>query len=213
MIRLAISVEGQTEDEFCKNMLAPYFAVKGIYITPVIIQTSRRNCGIKNKGGCVNIDRVKNEVSKLLSSFDFVTTFYDLYGFNDIPKSMSADELENKIKNLFPHCRNLIPYIQKYEFETLLFSDSSYYEELLDEKAKESFESIIDEFNGEIENINNSKETAPSKRVMKIFDDANNKFDKVYDGFMFCDDVGLEKIRAKAPRFSQWITNIEKISL
>ncbi len=25
MIRVAISVEGQTEDEFCKQVLAPYF--------------------------------------------------------------------------------------------------------------------------------------------------------------------------------------------
>jgi hypothetical protein len=39
MIRVAISVEGQTEDEFCKQILAPYFFQKGIQLFPIIITT------------------------------------------------------------------------------------------------------------------------------------------------------------------------------
>ena len=39
MIRVAISVEGQTEDEFCKQILTPYFLAKGIQLIPIIVTT------------------------------------------------------------------------------------------------------------------------------------------------------------------------------
>jgi hypothetical protein len=127
MIRVAISVEGQTEDEFCKQILASHFLQKGIQLIPIIVTTKREKCGVKHKGGCINLDRIKSEITKLLSSFDYVTTFYDLYGFYGVG-IITADELEQKMSELFSD-RKFIPYIQKYEFETLLFSEPSYYEE------------------------------------------------------------------------------------
>lgn len=208
MIRVAISVEGQTEDEFCKNILCPYFYQKGIHLIPIIVTTKRKRCGVKHKGGCVNLDRVKSEIEKLLSSFDYVTTFYDLYGFDGIDTTTTADELEQYIVKLFPDTTRLIPYIQKYEFETLLFSAPEYYEELLDSNAKNSFQTIVNTFNDEIENINNSRETAPSKRIIKIFDASNDEYDKVFHGYSICDDIGLQNILSKAPRFKAWIEKI-----
>ncbi|MDM8557239.1 DUF4276 family protein [Candidatus Parabeggiatoa sp. HSG14] len=95
MIRVAISVEGQTEDEFCKRILVPFFREKGIKITSITITTKRKRCGTKHKGGCVNLDRIRSELSKLLPNFDYVTTFYDLYGF-DINQQLTASELELK---------------------------------------------------------------------------------------------------------------------
>ncbi len=212
MTRVAISVEGQTEDEFCKKILCSYFASKNILLIPIIVTTKRKKCGVKYKGGCVNLDRVKSEIEKLLPAFDYVTTFYDLYGFDGIDMSTTADELEQSIKELFPDTRKLIPYIQKYEFETLLFSSAEYYEELLDFKAKHSFQTIINTFNGEIENINNSKETAPSKRVMKVFNDSDEEYDKVFHGYSICNDIGLQNILDKAPRFKAWIETISNLS-
>ena len=70
MIRIAISVEGPTEMEFCKKVLTPFFYNHNIELTPIIIPTSKDRCGTKHKGGCVNINRIENEVSKLLYSFD-----------------------------------------------------------------------------------------------------------------------------------------------
>jgi len=212
MTRVAISVEGQTEDEFCKNILCPYFQSKNIILIPIIVTTKRKKCGVKYKGGCINLDRVKNEIENLLYEFDYVTTFYDLYGFDGIDTTTTADELEQSIKELFPDTRKLIPYIQKYEFETLLFSSAEYYEDLLDSKAKDSFQTIINTFNGEIENINNSRETAPSKRVMKVFNDSDEEYDKVFHGYSICDDIGLQNILDKAPRFKAWIETISNLS-
>lgn len=209
MIRIAISVEGQTEDEFCKQVLQSYFRSKDIELTPVIVTTKRRNCGIKYKGGCINLDRIKSEITKLLPNFDYVTTFYDLYGF-DITGTFTADELETKINDLFSGDRRLLPYIQKYEFETLLFSKPSYYAEYFQASAKVDIEQIISSCGG-VENINNSKETAPSKRIDKFFDKYDEQYDKVFHGASIADDIGLDIIKHECPRFAQWLTNIEAL--
>ena len=40
--RLYIIVEGQTEQEFVKTVLSPYFQTKGIYnVQPILIHTSK----------------------------------------------------------------------------------------------------------------------------------------------------------------------------
>lgn len=82
MTRVAISVEGQTEDEFCKQTLASYFRAFDVELKSIIVATKREKCGAKHKGGCINLDRIKHEIQKLLPHFDYVTTFYDLYGFD-----------------------------------------------------------------------------------------------------------------------------------
>ena len=210
MVRVAISVEGQTEDEFCKQILAPYLLAKGIHLTPIIVTTSRERCGVKHKGGCINLSRVKSEIKKLLPSFDFVTTFYDLYGFDNIPKETTANELEEKIQELFPNNAKLIPYIQQYEFETLLFSEPSYYADYFDNpQATVDIEKIIKSCGVNIEDINNSKETAPSKRIANFFDNYDETFEKVFHGYSIIEEIGLEKVLEKAPRFRAWVKRIE----
>lgn len=211
MIRIGISVEGYTEDEFCKQVLHPYFSNYDIHIESIIVTTKRNQCGKKFKGGCVNLDRVKSELSKILPSFDYVTTFYDLYGF-DIEETITADALEEKIKNLFPENHKLIPYIQKYEFETLLFSEPAYYEEYFNNcKAKVDIEHIITSC-GSVESINNSVETAPSKRICKFFDKYDEQYEKVFHGPSIIHDIGLDKIMSQCPRFKNWINTILKLS-
>jgi len=71
MVRLAISVEGQTEEKFVNKLLIPYFQKKGIYIQPILLAS----------GGDVYIPRIKKELNNLAKSFDKVTTLYDFYGF------------------------------------------------------------------------------------------------------------------------------------
>jgi hypothetical protein len=212
MIRIAASVEGQTESEFFRKILVPYFRLDNIELIPVIISTKRVQSGKKYKGGAVNLDRVKNEISKLLSNFDYVTTFYDLYGF-DIKGEVTADELEKKIGSLF-NSQKLIPYIQKYEFETLLFCKPSYYRKCFNNlNAEKEIEQIISSCGG-IENINNSPQTAPSKRIEKIFDHYNSEqYDKVFHGPAIVDDIGLDIILEKCDRFRNWINILKNLNV
>ena len=211
MIRLAISVEGQTEQEFVYKILTPFFRDYHIEMIPIIISTSRDKCGRKHKGGCINIDRIENEISKLLNNFDYVTTFYDFYGFQKRPTN-DIEELEKIIYNLFDNI-NFIPYIQKYEFETLLFSNPEYYKELFGNSIiTNKMTEMINNVNGNIEKINNSIQTSPSKRLEKLFNEIEEKYDKVFYGEAIITDIGLELIREKAQRFDKWIKKIIKLS-
>ena len=207
MIRVALSVEGPTERDFCRDVLAPYFLEYDIYLDPVTITTSKDRCGRKNSGGCVNIDRVKNEIQKLLPSYDYVTTLYDFYGFRGIDEHTTVDELEKTLYDIF-NTDKFIPYIQKYEFETLLFSNPEYYKEIFDnQNISEDISNIVDEFQN-IELINNSRQTTPSKRLIAIFDKYGEKYDKVFYGSAITQDIGINIIREKATRFDKWIENL-----
>lgn len=210
MIRIAISVEGQSEEAFVKSLLIPFFRKCNIELTPIIVTTSKDSCGRKHKGGCININRIKNEIKKLLPTFDYVTTFYDFYGFKN-RNTNNVDELEKKLYELFNN-HKFIPYIQKYEFETLLFCKPEYFNEyFLDDTITKEMRKIINEFNNDIEDINDSPATAPSKRIKNLFEMINEKYDKVFYGEAILSDIGLEVIKQKAKRFNTWIEKIKSL--
>jgi hypothetical protein len=64
---------------------------------------------------------------------------------------------------------------------------------------------VIDQFTPE--DINNSQETAPSKRLAKIF--PYGRYGKVEHGALIAEAIGIETIRAKCPKFDAWITHLE----
>ncbi len=45
MIRINVFVEGQTEETFVRDVLAPYFFAQQIYLTPILAQTSSSQKG------------------------------------------------------------------------------------------------------------------------------------------------------------------------
>jgi len=210
MIRIAISVEGPTERDFCKYVLSTFFLNHNIVLEPIVITTSKDKCGRKNSGGCVNKDRVKNEIRKLLPFYDYVTTLYDFYAFKGIEPDTTVEELEKILYDMF-NTDKFIPYIQKYEFETLLFSNPEYYKEIFDnQRISEDILKIVDAFQ-DIELINNSPQTAPSKRLIAIFEKYGEKYDKVFYGAAITQDIGIDTIREKAIRFNFWIERIIKL--
>ncbi|WP_449258358.1 DUF4276 family protein [Chlorobium limicola] len=70
--------EGLTEMLFVKQLLAPYLAQQGIYITPVILDKPGE------KGGDVKFARARNDIGKHLKQRNntFVTLFVDYYGID-----------------------------------------------------------------------------------------------------------------------------------
>lgn len=195
MLRVAISVEGATEREFVSHVLSDYFTSFGLYLTAVDIK------------GNVSIDRVIPEIQKLLYSYDRVTTLYDFYGFKK-SQGRSIDALEQELLDrIAPEKQQFfLPYIQQYEFESLLFSDPSILTNELLQPAKISMiANMVHNCNG-AENINNSRETSPSHRLKKIFPD----YEKKFHGPVICKKIGLTIIREKCPRFNRWIGNLEK---
>ena len=110
MTRLGISVEGATEREFVSRVLRPHLEAAGVTVTAIDLR------------GNVSLDKVRGVLPALLGSFDRVSTFYDFYGFKG-RDARNIDQLEAAIAELVDVQRRarLIPYIQSYEFEALLF--------------------------------------------------------------------------------------------
>ena len=202
MIRLAISVEGPTEEEFVKNVLADHLRSKGVEPQPILLN------------GNVTVERLASDIARLIWSFNRVTSLVDFYGFRDkntaTPEQLEQRILERvarKINRSWDQSR-VIPYVQQYEFEGLLFSNVDAFADAIDasEESVEELRSIREKFPTP-EDINDNSETAPSKRIEKII----SQYEKVVDGPLIAIEIGLDAIRAECPRFSDWLTRLESL--
>lgn len=208
--RLYIVVEGQTEEEFVKDLIAPYLLGYGIFTVPTIIRTSTGH-----KGGFVNYQHLVNDIRRLLKSQGsdvVVTTFVDFFRCPDFPNQKHIDrlpthlrrieEMENALRVDINDWR-FVPYIQMHEFEALLFSSIQGFSIFFDENVVKGVQKVIDEFENP-EEINSAPETAPSKRLLKIIADYN----KVMYGNLVAMEIGLPKILERCPRFRSWIQQL-----
>ena len=79
MIRLAVSVEGQTEEEFVNDVLAESLRPR-VEPRPVLLGRARSGGA---GGGDVHVERLVSDMVHLRRSFDAVTSLVDFYGFRD----------------------------------------------------------------------------------------------------------------------------------
>ena len=202
MIRLAISVEGRTEEEFVKNVLADHLRSKGVEPQPILLN------------GNVTVERLASDIARLIRSYNRVTSLVDFYGFRDkntaTPEQLEQrifEMVDKKIKHSWDQSR-VIPYVQQYEFEGLLFSDVDAFANAIDvsEESIEELRGIRAKFLTP-EDINDNSETAPSKRIEKIIP----QYEKVVNGSLIAIEIGLDTIRAACPRFSKWVVRLESL--
>ena len=215
MKRIIIICEGETEQEFCDKILYPYFLEKQIDV-------SFRNIeGIKKWNFFKKL--IENELKEEKSAF--LTTFIDFYGIqkgHSFPswneslsvadKNSRMDFLETKMKNDIDNQLNFrfIPYIQLHEFEGLLFNDIEIFYNVFTNNelvGKDELGDVFRDFSNP-EMINDSKETAPSKRLLRIIP----SYDKIVYGSILAENIGLQNIRNKCPRFNAWIEKLEIIN-
>ena len=215
-------VEGKTEQDFILTIVAPYLIKKRIFITP--IQVSKPG----SKGGDVKFSRVKSDIERHLKQRQdtFVTTFLDLYGLHEWPnlediiaeqnhENMIAklyDVTDKAFKEIFDEYaveKRIIPYFAIYEFEALLFSDPSKLASGIG-CSTESVEKIVQTC-GEPERINNSLQTAPSKRLDEL--SPRGRFKKTTDGIAIAREIGIERMREKCPQFNTWLNRLETLNV
>lgn len=103
--------------------------------------------------------------------------------------------------------RRFIPYVQMHEFEALLFADcAASCNGLGHRELAIQMQTIRDEFTSP-EEINDSQDTAPSKRLERLVPEYN----KVLYGNLAILEIGLPTIRAACPNFDGWMTRLESI--
>ena len=204
MIRLAILVEGDTEEEFVNLALMEHLQLSGVAAQPVSLD-----------GGLITVPRVASEMANLYWSFDSVTSLIDFYGFRNKSdatveelETRIDDELINRIRGDWDKSR-VFPYIQRHEFEALLFSDVTVFQHLKDVPARlvENLRQTRLRFQTP-EHIDDSPLTAPSKRISNLIPN----YIKRTDGPLLAEQIGLSTIRAECPRFNGWVTKMESLS-
>ena len=213
MKRLYIVVEGQSEQEFVKSTLSPYLNGKGIFsVSPILIKTSKHG-----RGGHVNATHLINTINGLLKETQdtqiIVTTFIDLFRIpTNMPGYDNAQLLSNSIAQVeyLEGClaeaigdRRFYPYIQRHEFEALVFSSNIGFVKYFSEDQASRTEVIVNSFNNP-EDINSSPETSPSKRILAIVPD----YDKVLFGNLLALEIGINVILSRCPRFAMWVSEL-----
>lgn len=217
MKRLVIIVEGETEEAFVHQILAPYIWACG-FTTP--IQCFK----IKHSGGGVSkYSHIEKDILATVHEKDVVvTTMIDFYGLpTDTPsfkESISCPKpiervkmIENSIlEEITRKTRASIvffPCIQLHEIEALIFSSNKGFYELFEKNEADlkKLDDIILDFPNP-EDIDNGPNTAPSKRLKK----AIRGYDKVLYGIELMKNIGIETILSKCPHFKEWIDILKK---
>jgi len=94
-----------------------------------------------------------------------------------------------------------------HEFEALLFSDCEAFSRAIGQpELALELTAIRDGFDTP-ERINDSPETAPSKRVLAL----KLSYQKPLLGALAALEIGLEKIRAECPHFDGWVRRLEAL--
>ena len=93
-----------------------------------------------------------------------------------------------------------------HEFEALLFSDcTSFAHSIGEPQISTELQNVLHQF-GDPEEIDDSKLTAPSKRILDVVP----HYDKATMGTVAILDIGLESIRRQCRNFGCWLNCLER---
>jgi hypothetical protein len=116
------------------------------------------------------------------------------------------DDICGRIPDFRPDVR-LIPYLSLHEYEGLLFSDPDALAQALTQpNLAHRFHQIRNHFPTP-EDIDDSPETAPSKRILAI----HSAYRKVIQGTLAARAVGVDRVRRECPHFRNWIEQLEAL--
>jgi hypothetical protein len=222
MARLLVHVEGQTEETFVNEILRDHLVAKGFHsVSARIVGNARQRGGIR-PWVSVRTD-IRNHLLEDLGCI--ATTMVDYYGLpqnwpgrvssrtlgtveqkarcvqDEVTKDLS-DEMGSRFNS-----NRCVPFIVMHEFEGLLFSDCAAFSQGIGRPNLETrFREIRDQF-ATPEDINDSPNTAPSKRVENLV----QGYQKPLFGVLAVLQIGLDGIRAACPHFNEWINRLEAV--
>lgn len=218
MKRVHIICEGQTEETFVNEVLAPHLARYDVFPSAALVGKPG------HKAGHISTARMAGDIKLRLlgDKTAWCTTFFDFYGLDSkfVGKDEAALKSSYQDKALIIEAalkkhilgktgedaiRRFFPYVQMYEFEGLLFSDPvKLAAGLYATNLENDFVAIRSQF-GTPEEINDSRITAPSKRILELMP----AYEKPIYGSLAAIEVGLDTIRRECKRFDVWVGILE----
>lgn len=226
MSRLLVHVEGETEETFVNEALAPHLYAFGYKsIGARLIGNARQR---DRRGGIKAWSAVRKDILRHLreDAGALATTMVDFYalpqtGERSWPGRLEATGLAFGKKAatveiaLLADIRaelgegtgrtRFLPYVMMHEFEGLLFSDAARFGQSIGRPdLVPHLQKIRDEFETP-EEINDSPHTAPSKRILELLP----SYQKPLIGNLAILEIGLDAIRRECPLFRAWVERLE----
>lgn len=225
MTRLLIHVEGETEEAFVNELLAPNLYEHGFTsVGARLVGNARMR---ERRGGIRAWQAVKKDIVRhlLQDTGAASATFVDFYALpsggqgawpgrgvaSAAPFADKSGLVEQQILNDIHAdfgagvADRFFPYVVMHEFEGLLFSNpAAFCEGVGRPDLVDHFQGIRDQF-GSPEEINDSPMTAPSKRIVA----AIPGYQKPLYGTLAALEIGLANMRSECPLFGAWVTKLE----
>jgi hypothetical protein len=230
MTRLLVHVEGQTEETFVEELLRPHLLERGFSLVSAKLMGNARLR--ENRGGVKTWPSVRDDITRhlLTDRGCYSTSMVDYYalpqhGQPAWPGRALANTLAHQHKactveeatlrdlaahlNIAIHEVRFVPYVVMHEFEALLFSECKLFATGIGRSnLSEAFQKIRDQFSSP-EEINDSPQTAPSKRIEKLVPG----YQKPLLGNLAALEIGLNRMRAECPQFAHWLNRLEAIGM
>ena len=216
MSKVLILVEGQAEETFVRDVLAPYLLGKSVYVFAKLATTKRVKSGPDFKGGIVSYGKVKNDIVRLLhdTSAVMVTTMIDFYGLpEDFPgrKKMPRGScykrvayLEHELQKDINH-HKFLPYLTLHEFEAMAFvSPDRIANAFPGTNVIGKLRAIRSEFQSP-EEID--EEEPPSERLSALLPE----YEKPLHGPLAILEIGIDEIRGECAHFDEWLKKLEAL--
>ena len=224
MTRLLVHVEGETEESFVNQLLAAHlYDFKFSIVSAHLMGKARRR---SRRGGVTAWATVRKEITNNLKEDQrcIATTMVDYYGMpitwpglseaselafpsnvESVENALASDVCNQMEANFNPE--RFVPYVMMHEFEAILFSDCGKFAEGIGQpELAPKFQAIRDEFRCP-EEIDDSPETAPSKRIASLVPG----YQKPFLGTLGSLEIGLVAMRAECPHFRGWLEQLEGI--
>jgi hypothetical protein len=229
MNRLLIGVEGQTEEEFVNEVLAAHLYECGYASVGARLLGNARQR--RRRGGIRAWQSVRADLLRHLKedSGSLVGLMVDYFAMpstggkewpgraaaQSLPTEQKADIIHLALREdlkkvaqaegLDVNLSRFVPYVIVHEFEALLFSDC---EKFANAVGHTDVTSKLLEIRKQFqtpEGINDSVDTAPSKRLLAIIP----SYDKPLMGALGAIGIGLDRIREECPGFHSWLSFLE----
>ncbi|TAK22589.1 MAG: DUF4276 family protein [Chloroflexota bacterium] len=216
-VELTVLCEGPTEQNFVSQVLGPYLRGHRVFAKGTTL-TARPSVS-----GVVSFETMRGAIKNDLGrrrDHQYVTTMVDLYGLRGFPdQDKRAGEpaydrvarIEKAMATGLPS-HGFIPYVQVHEFEALVLVDL---DQLPREFPDSNVSGTLRNLRREIgsfasEEVDDGIRTAPSKRLIRHIPDYERL--KAIAGPAICGHIGIERLRAACPHFSELIEHLQGLA-
>lgn len=230
MVRLLLHVEGQTEETFVSEVLREHLSSRGYSSVGARLlgpaRQRHRRGGVRSwpsalKDICNHLKRDRQCIAG---------TMVDYYGLpaqgsgawpGRLQATKEGGAVEHRAATVERalgksvaeemggsfNRRRFVPYVMMHEFEAMLFSDCSGFGRAIGHNDLSAPMEEIRRVFDTPEDIDDSQETAPSKRILHLLP----SYEKPLMGNLGVLHIGLDTIRGACPHLHGWLERLEEL--